>query len=388
MPSLNRVVLIARKRTIFVLLLLSSLVSFAQIGGSNTYEFLNTPVSARVGGLGGNVIAVYDNDPTLSMANPSLLNPEMSGMLTLSYLNYFTDINQGYFSYVKDFKKWGTFSGGIKYINYGTFLETDEAGNSYGEFSASEYAFIIGWGKKIVDSTFYVGANLKPIYSDLWNYYSFGIASDVSATYRSKDKSFVASLLVKNVGTQLDPYVEGGEKEPLPFEVQAGISKRLKHVPFRLSVDFIQLQNWNLSYNDSIVATNSNESLDDEDKAERNKTSRLNELFRHMVIGGEFVPSKNFMLRFGFNYKRRAELALDNKPGLVGFSWGVGFRVKKFHISYGSARYHLAGSSNHFTITTNLSEYYRKSAVPKPPKEKKEKKVKEKKPKKEKEKNG
>ncbi len=381
MPSLNKVLLITGKRTVFVLLVLSSFFSFSQIGGSNTYEFLNIPVSARVGGLGGNVIAVYDNDPTFAMSNPSLLNPEMSGMLTLSYLNYFSDINQGYFSYVRDFKKWGTFSGGIKYVNYGTFLETDESGNSFGEFSASEYAFIIGWGKEVLDSTIFVGANLKPIYSDLWTYYSFGIATDLSATYRSKDKSFTASLLVKNIGTQIKPYVEGGENEPIPFEVQAGISKRLKHVPFRLSVDFIQLQNWNLSYNDSIVATNNDETLDDDEKAEQNRTSRINELFRHMVIGGEFVPSKNFMLRLGFNFKRRSELALDNKPGLVGFSWGVGFRVKKFHISYGSARYHLAGSSNHFTITTNLSEYYRKSVAPKPPREKKvkEKKVKEKK---------
>ena len=374
MSNFNKVRLIKFHRGFLTLLLFSSICAYSQIGGSNTYEFLNTPVSARVGGLGGNVIAVYDNDPTLAMANPSLLNPEMSGMLTLSYLNYFTDINQGYFSYVHDFKKWGTFSGGIKYINYGTFLEADESGNSFGEFSASEYAFIIGWGKEIVDSTFFIGANLKPIYSDLWTYYSSGIAVDLSATYRSKDKNFTAALLVKNSGMQLDPYIEGGEKEPLPFEVQAGISKRLKHVPFRVSLDLIQLQNWNLSYNDSIVATNANENLDDEEKADRNRTSNVNEFFRHMVLGGEFVPSKSFMLRLGFNFKRRSELALDNKPGLVGFSWGVGFRVKKFHISYGSARYHLAGSSNHFTITTNLSEFYRKESTPKPPKEKKERK--------------
>ena len=70
----------------------SSIAAFAQIGGSNTYEFLNVPVSGRVGALGGSVIAVNDNDPTLAMANPSLLNPHMSGMVTLSYLNYFADI--------------------------------------------------------------------------------------------------------------------------------------------------------------------------------------------------------------------------------------------------------------------------------------------------------
>lgn len=374
------------KKLFLIVLLLCSFAGFSQIGGTNTYEFLNIPVSARVGALGGNVIAVNDNDPTFSLANPSLLNSEMSGMVTFSYLNYFADINQGYVSYIRDFKKLGTFSAGIKYISYGEFLETDEGGNEFGTFSASEYAVIFGWGKQI-DSSFSVGANLKPIYSSFYTYYSAGIAADVSATYTNKQKGFTAAMVVKNMGTQFLTYDENGEREPLPFEIQAGISKKFKHVPFRLSVDMIQLQNWNLSFNDSLIETNNNENLSDEQKAERNQTSFLNETFRHLVFGGEFVPSKSFMLRFGFNFKRRQELALDNKPGLVGFSWGFGFRVKKFHISYGSARYHLAGSSNHFTITTNLSEYYRKGAAPKPPKDKKEKKVKvpkEKKPKKQK----
>lgn len=358
------------KRIFFIFLLLSSFIGNAQIGGTNTYEFLNIPISARVAALGGSVIAVYDNDPTLSLGNPSLLNAEMNGMVTFSYLNYFADINHGYVSYVKDFKKAGTFSAGIRYLDYGTFLETDEGGNELGNFTAAEYAFVLGWGKQI-DSSFSVGANLKPIYSSLYVYNSAGIALDFSGTYYNKSNGFTASLVLKNMGAQLSPYVEGGEKEPIPFEVQGGISKKFKHMPFRLSVDAIHLQNWNLSYNDSILFTNNNEALTDEEKKERNKTGIISETFRHIVLGGEFVPSKSFMLRFGFSFKRRAELAHEVKPGLIGFSWGVGFRIKKFHISYGSAKYHLAGPSNHFTVTTNLSEYYRKNVAPKPPKEKK-----------------
>ncbi|MBL4670462.1 MAG: type IX secretion system protein PorQ [Flavobacteriales bacterium] len=367
------------RKLIFIFLLFSTLISNAQIGGTNTYEFLNIPISARVAALGGSVIAVYDNDPTLALGNPSLLNSEMNGMVTFSYLNYFADINHGFFSYVKDFKKAGTFSAGIRYLDYGTFLETDEGGNELGSFTAAEYAFVLGWGKKI-DSNFSVGVNLKPIYSSLYIYNSAGIAMDFSGTYFNKQKGFTASLVFKNVGAQLSPYVEGGKKEPIPFEIQAGISKKFKHTPFRLSIDAIQLQNWNLSYNDSIVATNNNSKLTEDEKSERNRTGLLNETFKHLVIGGEFVPSKSFMLRFGYSFKRRSELAHDNKPGLIGFSWGVGFRIKKIHISYGSAKYHLAGPSNHFTITTNLSEYYRRSGAAKLPKEKKikTKKVKEK----------
>ncbi|MGB0887407.1 MAG: type IX secretion system protein PorQ [Vicingaceae bacterium] len=358
------------KNLIIVFLVLISFVGNAQIGGTNTYEFLNIPISARVAGLGGSVIAVSDNDPTLAISNPSLLNKEMNGMLTFSYLNYFADINHGFFSYNRDFKKVGTFSAGIRYLDYGKFVEADEGGNELGSFTAAEYAFILGWGKQI-DSSFSVGANLKPIYSKLYTYNSFGIAFDFSATYYNKAKEFTAAIVFKNVGAQISPYVEGGEKEPIPFEIQAGISKKFKHVPFRLSVDLIQLQNWNLAFNDSLVATNNSTNLTDEQKSERNKTSFIDETFRHLVFGGEFVPSKSFMLRFGFNYKRRTELAHDVKPGLIGFSWGIGFRIKKIHISYGSAKYHLAGPSNHFTVSTNLSEYYRKGATPKPPKQKK-----------------
>jgi hypothetical protein len=366
------------KQIVFVFLFLISILGNSQIGGSNTYEFLNIPVAARVASLGGSVIAVNDNDPTLSLGNPSLLNQEMNGLLTFSYLNYFADINHGFFSLVKDFDKAGTFSAGLRYLDYGSFIETDESGNELGSFSAAEYAFVLGWGKKI-DSVFSVGANLKPIYSKLYTYSSVGLALDFSGTYYNQKRAFTAAVVLKNIGAQLSPYVEGGEKEPIPFEIQVGLSKKLKHVPFRFSIDLIQLQNWNLSYNDSILITNNNTALSDEEKADRNRTSILSEGFRHLVFGGELAPSKSFMLRVGFNYRRRAELAHDVKPGLIGLSWGVGFRIKKFHISYGSAKYHLAGPSNHFTVSTNLSSYYKKGRGSKVPKKKKDKRDKNKK---------
>ncbi|MCL4856633.1 MAG: hypothetical protein KJZ55_05070 [Flavobacteriales bacterium] len=144
-----------------------------------------------------------------------------------------------------------------------------------------------------------------------------------------------------------------------------------------MSVDLIQLQNWNLAFNDSTFLTNTSTKLSDEEKAERNKTTLLSEVFRHVVVGTEIIPSKSFSVRFGLNIKRRAELGLDDRAGLAGFSWGLGFRIKKFYFSYGSARYHLAGSSNHFTVTTNIGDFYKKDVVPVQQKEKKVKKEKQ-----------
>jgi len=364
------------------------LFSSAQIGGNSTYQFLNVPVSSRVSAMGGSALSIRDDDPNLTLNNPSLLTQPMSSSVTLTYLNYFADINYGYVSYIHDFKKWGTFSGGLNYIDYGKFLETDAGGNEFGNFTAGEYAFVLGWGKSI-DSLFSIGVNLKPIYSNLYEYHSFGLAMDLAATYYNPKSNIGASVVVRNIGSQLTTYVEGAEREPIPFEIQAGVSKKLKYVPIRLSIDLVQLQNWNLAYNDSTYLTNTNKKLTDEEKAERNQTSIWSEAFRHVVVGTEIIPSKSFSVRFGLNIKRRAELGLDDRAGLAGLSWGLGFRIKKFYFSYGSARYHLAGSSNHFTVTTNIGDFYRKDVVPVQPKEKrdkpvKEKKTKEPKPKKEK----
>ena len=47
---------------------------YAQIGGQSTYEFLNLTNSARLAALGGEFVSVTDNDISLMMCNPSLIN--------------------------------------------------------------------------------------------------------------------------------------------------------------------------------------------------------------------------------------------------------------------------------------------------------------------------
>jgi hypothetical protein len=52
---------------------------------------------------------------------------------------------------------------------------------------------------------------------------------------------------------------------------------------------------------------------------------------------------------------------MEEKLSTVGFSWGFGFRINRFQINYGSARYHLAGSSNLISIALNLNEDFKRS---------------------------
>ena len=80
------------KRLLVAFLTLAPYTIFCQIGGTAVNSVLDIPSSARVAALGGNQIAVYDDDLNLGIYNPALLNKGMANQLTLSYLDWFSDI--------------------------------------------------------------------------------------------------------------------------------------------------------------------------------------------------------------------------------------------------------------------------------------------------------
>ncbi|MCB0806371.1 MAG: type IX secretion system protein PorQ [Bacteroidales bacterium] len=339
--------------TIFLSFFLGS-AGYSQIGGMSSFEFLNLTSSPRIAAMGGDFLTIQDNDITIAPFNPSLINPGIDGHLGVNYVDFYSDINYGSAAYSKTFQKTGSFLGTVQYINYGSFDGTDESGQRTGEFNSSETAVGIGWGRQL-DSLFSIGSNLKFIYSGLETYNAYGLAVDVAGSYTSADKSFVASIIAKNIGRQLKSY-EGGNIQPLPFELQIGLSKKLKHLPFRYSVLFNHLEKWDLRYSDPAtlnVDPISGETIDDS-KLEK----FADNLMRHIVIGGELLIGKNLSVRAGYNYKRRQELKIEEKTSTVGFSWGIGFRVSKFHFNYARSTWHLAGSPNYISVTTNLSEFF------------------------------
>ncbi|MBE9469560.1 MAG: type IX secretion system protein PorQ [Bacteroidetes bacterium] len=346
-----------RKLNIFFLLFIS-INSFAQIGGNSVYEFLNLSSSARAASLGGDVIAIKDNDLGLCSYNPSLLNNSMSNNLVLDYVNYFTDINYAYVSYAKTYDNIGNFAIGLQSINYGDFIEADENGLITGNFKSSEYALNLFYSREL-DSMFSVGANLKPIYSVFDSYTSYGIALDAGITYHNEKKQLTAAFVMKNLGTQIKPYHEGN-REPLPFELEIGVSKKLAHAPFRLSFIAHNLETYDLTY--SKINTSEPTNVDVSDSNTSDNFDFFGNLMRHTIFGLEFIPTKNFFVRLGYNYQRRKELQVVKATNFVGFSWGFGIKISKFQISYGSATYHLAGASNHFSISTNLSDFYKRKS--------------------------
>ena len=340
-----------RKIAIVSILCLSFFGSKAQQEIYEAYSVLNLRSSARVAALGMNFLPWQVNDVSVAITNPSILSSQMNNQFAVGYTNLFAGTWQGNFAYSHTFNKVGSMSFGMNYVGYGDFKRTEPNGDEKGDFSVNDYMFTIGWGR-MLDSNVYIGANLKPIFSQYESYSSFALAFDLSATYVSDNRSFTATLMARNFGTQLKTFNEIEEK--LPFELELGISKKLKHAPFQIFVMATNLQKWDLRENDPLNPRDEIDPFSGEIKRENKFSGILDNSFRHLNFGANFQPSKNFYLAFGYSWKQSREMYLQDAFSLAGFSYGFGFQIKKFQLSYARNEYHKYGSPNHLTLLVSL----------------------------------
>ena len=330
---------------------------FGQLGGYSVYKFLWNPPSARITALGGNIIATRDEDPSVALQNPAVLNEASHNKISFNYRFAHADNNDGYFSYAYTYKPWGmSFHAGAQFSTYGDFKSADEYGNVTGSFKASDNTFIIGASRNIYERLS-LGVNLKYVSSNLENYGSSGLVADLGACYHVDDKNFIVSLVFRNTGGQLSAYND--IKEPVPYELQLGVSKRLAHLPFRFSVIFTNLQRWNVLYDDPNIDDESS-LFGEEEPQGRSKTAiYFDNLFRHFIFNGEFYIGKkeNLRLRVGYNHMLNREMSVSTFRSLAGFSGGFGIKISKFRIDYGRSISHLAGGTNHLSISTDIDDF-------------------------------
>jgi len=321
---------------------------FAQLGGNATYQFLNLMSSPRQAALGGKVITNVDYDVTQALYNPATINIEMDNQLALNYANHLGDIRYGTaaYAYTVD-RRTQTFHAGVTYINYGNFEGYDENGNSTGDFTGNEAALSIGYALQIGFSDFYAGANVKLISSKLEQYNSFGAALDFGVIYINEYLDFNAALVVRNIGTQLTTYA--GLNEPLPFEIDFGMSQTLENVPIRWHLTLENLQQWPIATANPARAT-----TDLNVNQTQEKVGFLSQLIRHTLLGVELFPKKGFNLRMGYSFRRAEELRIIDQRNFSGLSFGIGLKFNKLRFSYTHARYSLASNASFLGMQIDL----------------------------------
>lgn len=336
-----------RKLLFFLMIFVTSFSVKAQIGGESVYQFLNVSTSARQVALGGEVLTLID-DINQPIWNPATINNNLDRKLSANYSSYLSGINVGSVSYASQIsRRFGTLHANIKYLDYGAIIGADEQGNETGNFGASDLAFSIGYAYNIPYTNFYLGSNLKFITSNISNFSSTGFAADIAILYTSEFKPFSFTLVARNIGTQITSF--NGEMEKLPFEVALGASYKLQYVPLKWHATIDNLQQWDIS-----VPNPSEQTTDLQGNVTQQDVSFIQNALRHFTVGAELFPESVINLRVGYNFRRAAELKLQNARTFSGISFGFGIKMNRFKFNYANSRFHAATNVSTFSLEIDL----------------------------------
>ena len=335
--------------SVFLACLFISTNYWSQYFGNNSFTFFESLNSAKSQGTGYSIIGLKTTDISYALDNPSLLSKTDDGKILFSNKIHPAGVNQGILA--TTFKtKHLTLAPIIKYSAFGEFTERDENGVSTGIFSVLDYSLGLALSKEI-NPYMSIGASGNFLGSYIQNYYAFGIGSSFGAYFSSKSNLLSGSFLVKNVGVKFIDYTNTN-KEFLPLNIQAGMSYKLKHAPFRFSLLLNQLNNWKNMYLDPNLQPQIDALTGDTIPVKH--PNFIEKIGHHVILQVELIASKKFNLRGAFDYHKRSELMVDLRPGMAGFSLGFGLLLKKFELNYGFTVYSKAASFHNFSLSSSL----------------------------------
>ncbi|MDO5510534.1 MAG: type IX secretion system protein PorQ [Weeksellaceae bacterium] len=307
--------------------------------GTRVYEFMNITTSPRQAALGGNAQSMWDADPNMAYWNPALMNENMHKKLALNYVNYLADIQMATASFAYQWDDRSFFSVHGQYMDYGDFMAADEIGQVIGNFGAKDINIQLAFAYNISDF-FTVGAGAKFIHSQIEMYRSYGIAADLGVVLHDIDYNTNVALSVRNLGYQLKPYDQ--LREPLPLQVNLGVSHKLEHVPLEVTATLHNLQTFDMS---------------DPESSTGQPTSIYRKAIDHVSVGAELFPGRGFNLRAGYNFKRGNELNPRQNKNFSGVTFGFGLRVSSFRLEYAHAQYYPGSNTDHFGLIIDLENF-------------------------------
>ncbi|HAA14613.1 MAG TPA: hypothetical protein DCE41_24170 [Cytophagales bacterium] len=305
------------------------------------YAFAELSSSARLIGLGSENVSAANHDVSLFWANPALLNEQHHHNLSLGYQGFYrSSLLQASYGYQQ---AWGTLAAGVTAWNFGSIDGYDEAGVATGSFSTGAFVSSVSYARTQGD--FRLGVNVKLANNQLVSTGSLALLTDIGGLYQHPTKDLRVGVVVSNLGTTFGQQPNGG----LPWNLRLGASFKPQYMPLRISLTLTDLYRWDIINYDTITV--------DVNPA----PSVAQQLFAHVVLGGEVVLGENLSLFIGFNPKQRIELGLPSFGGLTGFSLGVEGSIKQFTLGYGVGFYHLAGGTHQLTLTTDFSRWLTKN---------------------------
>lgn len=302
--------------------------------------------------MGGVNVSANSNDVGLAFNNPALLKKEMHTQMNAVFNSFYAGINAYHLSFAYRHERLKTnFAWGLTYFDYGKITETDASGNVLGNIKPTDWVMQLSASRSYLQKWNY-GAAVKFISSNYGVYRSNGIAMDIGVLFTDTANLITASIVAKNMGYQLKKYT-GAEAGELPFDLQAGITKKLKNAPLSFSFTAHHLHQFDIRYNDTVFNNENNFGLN------KNGHFTFDKIFRHFVFAAQIFPTPQVEVTVGYNHLRRQELNISNTTnGLNGFSMGVGLIVKKLQVRYARTYYQNNTAYNQLGLNLQLNESF------------------------------
>lgn len=319
---------------IFCFLLAFPLFATAQ-GGENAFNILRLPASAHAAALGGDNISLIDDDITLSASNPALLINTSDRTLNFSYMSYMSDSKIAGAAFNKVFGERSAGAIAVRYVDYGEFEGYTEDNFYTGTFSAKDIEVATTYSY-LLSEMWSGGVSGKVIYSKYESMSAVALGVDLGLNYYNPESELSISFVLKNLGGQVKAFEEKYER--MPFDIQAGITKRLSHAPIRISATLTNLHKW---------------SKDDFYNADGSEDSFGTILMKHLTLGADLLIGENFYLSAGYNSRMGDELSTSGNKW-DGFSFGAGLHINKVKLNASYSKLHVSSSSLLFNISYSL----------------------------------
>lgn len=299
---------------------------------TSVFNFLNLPTSAHTTALGGRNISLIEDDASLIFQNPALLASVSDNSLNLNFMTYMRGSKTGSASFSRIAGERGTWGVGVQFVGYGNMKETLETGEELGDVRALDMA-ISGMYSYSLSERWVGAATGKIIYSKYADYTSCGLAVDLGLNYYDEEHDFSVSAVAANLGGQVKAF--GEDHERLPFNLQLGFTKSLGHAPIRFSVTMVDISRWSSKYYYHVSKKPKGGSI----------------LMNHFCVGVDIIPTKQFYVAAGFNFRRAYEMKAAGSSHAAGLSAGAGLNIKQFKLGLAYAKYHVSAP----TLSVSLS---------------------------------
>jgi hypothetical protein len=244
-----------------IVLLFTAAGIYAQ--GESAVPFLLIGPNSRNAGMGETGAGLV-NDASAMFWNPAGLAFQDGMEVNITHSPWLPGLGLGdlFYDYLSgkyhSKKLKGTFGVSITYLNIGTIIQTDEFGNTIGDYKAFDGALAVGYGTKVTKDLG-VGIVTRFIYSKLAAGFvgnekgsgvAYDLSFDLSALWRPKKTKikFINDRLgigfnFSNIGPKVT-YVDDKQADPLPSNIRLGFAYDVVKTDFNnltLTADFSKL---------------------------------------------------------------------------------------------------------------------------------------------------